>query len=105
MIVVRRWAIVTHVRPSRAASSASCTIFSLSISRADVASSSRRIRGFRMRALAMATRCFCPPESCVPLSPRRVSYPSGSDEMKLWIFAFLAASIISCCSTLRVLSP
>ncbi len=26
------------------------------------------------RALAMATRCFCPPDSCVPFSPTLVLY-------------------------------
>ena len=31
------------------------------MSRAEVASSSRRIFGFRTRARAIATRCFCPP--------------------------------------------
>jgi hypothetical protein len=25
----------------------------------------------------MATLCFCPPDSCVPFSPIRVSYPCG----------------------------
>lgn len=43
--------------------------FSLSLSRADVASSSRSILGLRINALAIAMRCFCPPLSCVPLSP------------------------------------
>mmetsp|Transcript_11579 Transcript_11579/g.19601 ORF Transcript_11579/g.19601 Transcript_11579/m.19601 type:complete len:98 (+) Transcript_11579:142-435(+) len=42
---------------------ASCTRASLSASNADVASSSSKILGFRTRALAMATRCFCPPLS------------------------------------------
>lgn len=37
--------------------------FSLSVSRAEVASSRSRILGFLTRALAMATLCFCPPES------------------------------------------
>jgi len=48
--------------------------FSLSVSRAEVASSSRRIFGFLTSARAIATRCFCPPLSCVPLSPTFVSY-------------------------------
>lgn len=54
-------------------SSAACTMVSLSASRADVASSSRRILGLRTRALAMAILCFCPPLSWVPLSPTSVS--------------------------------
>ena len=49
--------------------------FSLSVSSADVASSSKRIFGFLISALAMATLCFCPPLNCVPLSPTFVSYP------------------------------
>lgn len=48
--------------------------FSLSVSRAEVASSSSSNLGFRKMARAMATRCFCPPESCVPLSPAWVLY-------------------------------
>jgi len=54
----------------------SCTeqTFSLSVSRAEVASSSRRILGFLTSARAIATRCFWPPLNCVPLSPTFVSY-------------------------------
>jgi len=48
--------------------------FSLSVSRAEVASSKRRTLGFLMRARAMAIRCFWPPDNCVPLDPTRVSY-------------------------------
>ncbi len=96
MTVLRRWAIVTEVQPSWARSSASWTTFktkshsknltpqinldvltictfSDSVSSAEVASSSRRIAGFLTRALAMATRCFWPPESWAPLSPTLVS--------------------------------
>ena len=43
------------------------------VSNADVASSSRRISGFRTRARAMAILCFCPPDNCAPRSPTRVS--------------------------------
>ena len=49
--------------------------FSLSVSKADVASSKRRIFGLRTSARAMAILCFCPPEINVPLSPTLVSYP------------------------------
>ena len=55
-------------------SSAACTIDSLSISRADVASSNSKIFGSLTRARAIAIRCFCPPLSCAPLSPTNVSY-------------------------------
>jgi len=47
--------------------------FSLSVSSADVASSSNSIFGLRINALAIATRCFWPPLSCAPLSPTFVS--------------------------------
>ena len=45
--------------------------------------------------------CFCPPESCDPLFPTWVSYPSGKDMMKSWAFACIAAlTIISCVAPL-----
>ena len=37
-----------------------------------------RISGSRTSALAMATRCFCPPDICTPLSPTGVLNPSGN---------------------------
>ena len=46
---------------------------SLSVSKADVASSNNNILGFFTRARAMAILCFCPPLNCVPLSPTKVS--------------------------------
>ena len=46
--------------------------FSLSVSRADVASSSNNILGSLTRARAMATRCFCPPDKWPPLGPTLV---------------------------------
>ena len=49
--------------------------FSDSESNADVASSSNKIDGFRTNALAIATRCFWPPDNWVPFSPTRVWYP------------------------------
>jgi hypothetical protein len=67
------------VLPCAALSSAFWTTISLSLSNAEVASSRRRIFGFRTRARAMAIRCFCPPERAVPLLPTRVSKPSGRD--------------------------
>lgn len=76
-------------------SSASWTILSLSLSSADVASSSNKISGFFTRARAMATRCFCPPLSCVPDPPLRgVSKFSGNFMIKSYAFACLAASMI-----------
>ena len=43
--------------------------FSECMSSAEVASSSSKILGFLTTALAIATRCFCPPDSWTPLSP------------------------------------
>lgn len=48
--------------------------FSLSVSRAEVASSRSRILGSRMIALAMAMRCFWPRDNCEPCAPTFVSY-------------------------------
>mmetsp|Transcript_50825 Transcript_50825/g.109953 ORF Transcript_50825/g.109953 Transcript_50825/m.109953 type:complete len:93 (+) Transcript_50825:2340-2618(+) len=66
-IVESRCAMVMVVRPSAdddcRLSRAACTLFSDSLSRAEVASSNRSSWGFFARARAMATRCFCPPES------------------------------------------
>ena len=57
-IVDNRCAIAKVVLPRAAASRAFCTIFSDSESKADVASSSNKIFGFRISALAIAIRCF-----------------------------------------------
>ncbi|PKA50821.1 hypothetical protein AXF42_Ash007476 [Apostasia shenzhenica] len=61
-MVERRWAMTRVVRPTATASRACWTMRSDWESRALVASSRRRIFGDRMMALAMAIRCFCPPE-------------------------------------------
>lgn len=47
--------------------------FSLSVSRALVASSSNSIFGFRINARANATRCFWPLDNCIPFGPMFVS--------------------------------
>lgn len=107
--------------------------FSLSVSRAEVASSSSRILGSRMIALAMAMRCFWPRESCEPWAPTLVLYfcasrkerafnwildfsvfgsfhemcapTSGRDMTKAWSWAFLAAAMTSSMLISRELSP
>mmetsp|Transcript_21633 Transcript_21633/g.55262 ORF Transcript_21633/g.55262 Transcript_21633/m.55262 type:complete len:139 (-) Transcript_21633:723-1139(-) len=97
-IVLRRCATVTVVRFCFAmiALSARCTSSSLSLSNADVASSSSMIEGLRTIARAIATRCFCPPDSLPPPKPTCVSYPSASDVlMKSCAFASRAASTTS----------
>ncbi|KAL3837990.1 hypothetical protein ACJIZ3_022581 [Penstemon smallii] len=58
-------------------SRASMIALSDSASSALVASSRSIIAGLFSRALAMAIRCFCPPESWHPFSPTSVSYPLG----------------------------
>ena len=60
-------------------SSAVCTSLSAAASSALVASSSSMILGSLMTALAMATRCFCPPLSCMPRSPT-CTQPGGGGE-------------------------
>lgn len=72
-----RWATIIVVRPFAALSSASCTTPSDTASSALVGSSRSRILGFLMMILAIATRCLSPPDSLIPRSPTRVSYPSG----------------------------
>mmetsp|Transcript_10867 Transcript_10867/g.23689 ORF Transcript_10867/g.23689 Transcript_10867/m.23689 type:complete len:107 (-) Transcript_10867:1521-1841(-) len=97
-MVLSRWAMVMVVRLSFAMSesSAACTTFSDAASRAEVASSSSRMAGLRMIVRAMATRCFCPPESLPPRMPTCVLYPSGSfSVMKACALAILAASSMS----------
>jgi len=63
------------------------TRYSLSASRALVASSRRSTRGFISKALAMAILCFCPPDNLIPRSPTTVLYWSGKLHMKLCAFA------------------
>ena len=67
--------------------------FSVALSRAEVASSQRRISGFLRKALASATRCFSPPLSFSPRSPTLMLYPSGMPRITSWIAACLAACI------------
>jgi hypothetical protein len=65
--------------PARRVLRAWLTRVSDSASRALVASSRIRMSGFLSRARAMASLCFWPPESCVPLAPTCVSRPSGCE--------------------------
>jgi len=51
--------------------------FSVTESKADVASSKIRMGASASIGRAMAMRCFSPPESFVPLSPTLASYPLG----------------------------
>ena len=53
-------------------------------SREEVASSSNRMGACLRKALAMAIRCFWPPDNLMPRSPTRDWYCSGSSEMNSW---------------------
>mmetsp|Transcript_3264 Transcript_3264/g.13416 ORF Transcript_3264/g.13416 Transcript_3264/m.13416 type:complete len:509 (+) Transcript_3264:1033-2559(+) len=98
VMVESRWAIRTDVSsdpegPLSSLSIAADTCFSDSESSAEVASSPMKMAGLRMSARAMATRCFCPPESWPPRSPTRVRYALGRDLAKPSTEAALAASM------------
>ena len=54
-----------------------------------------RILGFLTAARAMASLCFCPPDSWVPMVPASVSRPPRNEEMKSNAFASLAALMMS----------
>ncbi|PON42697.1 hypothetical protein TorRG33x02_265050 [Trema orientale] len=95
LIVDRRWATSTVVRPLMSRSNASCSTHSDSASRALVASSKRSIVGSLRTALAIAILCFWPPESWTPLSPTGVLYPSGNPLTKPCTLAARAASMTS----------
>mmetsp|Transcript_40159 Transcript_40159/g.99247 ORF Transcript_40159/g.99247 Transcript_40159/m.99247 type:complete len:234 (+) Transcript_40159:167-868(+) len=98
-MVESRCAITSVVRlfAASSASSAACTTRSLSVSSAEVASSRMSTTGFLITARAIATRCFCPPDSWPPPCPARVSKPAGKDMMKPCALALLAAASISAC--------
>mmetsp|Transcript_33726 Transcript_33726/g.71669 ORF Transcript_33726/g.71669 Transcript_33726/m.71669 type:complete len:119 (-) Transcript_33726:1863-2219(-) len=93
--VDRRCAMMKVVFPFIRLSRASCTRCSFLLSKALVASSSRRILGCRIIARAMATRCFWPPEMRAARSPGCVSYPCTSSLMKPSALASFAASCTS----------
>mmetsp|Transcript_29542 Transcript_29542/g.35964 ORF Transcript_29542/g.35964 Transcript_29542/m.35964 type:complete len:156 (-) Transcript_29542:552-1019(-) len=91
-MVPSRWAMTRHVRSFPNLSSASWTDFSVTVSRADVASSRMTMGGFLSKHLAMATRCFSPPLNFKPRSPTKVSQPSAILLMKLVNWASRATS-------------
>ena len=76
-MVDRRWAMMRVVRPWASASKADWMRASVTLSRAEVASSRMRMGGSFRKMRAMETRCFCPPESITPRSPTWVWKPSG----------------------------
>ena len=89
--VLSLWAMVMLVLPSWALSRALRTVLSLSVSRAEVASSSNRTGGFLIKARAMAILCFWPGEWRKSLLlffefyisyPQRAGYPSLPQEFR-----------------------
>ena len=78
--VASRWAIMIVVRfelLEEIVSMACCTWASVWLSNELVASSKHMILAFFIRARAMATRCFSPPESFKPRSPTFSRYALG----------------------------
>lgn len=70
-----RWAMLITVFPTMIWSRDSCTLASLALSSAEVASSSSSLEGYLRMALATATRCFWPPDMWLPLMPTLRSKP------------------------------
>mmetsp|Transcript_13373 Transcript_13373/g.23681 ORF Transcript_13373/g.23681 Transcript_13373/m.23681 type:complete len:114 (+) Transcript_13373:3432-3773(+) len=91
-IVDRRCATTTVVRPMTIRSKAAWTRRSLAVSKAEVASSNNKILGFFKMALAIAMRCFWPPDIWVPRSPTWVSNFSGRRSIKTNALAACAAA-------------
>ena len=81
-MVDKRWAMIKVERFLAKAISSFWMARSVSESSAEVASSKIKKDGFFKRVLAIATRCFSPPDSFKPRSPTAELYPSGSDVMK-----------------------
>ena len=68
-----RWEMMMVVVPARSRFSASRMCSSVCVSTADRESSKTITGVFFVSIRAMATRCFCPPESDTPRSPTMVS--------------------------------
>mmetsp|Transcript_23128 Transcript_23128/g.60436 ORF Transcript_23128/g.60436 Transcript_23128/m.60436 type:complete len:223 (-) Transcript_23128:694-1362(-) len=93
--VLSRCAMTSEVLLWHTRSSDSWIARSVSVSSAEVASSSMTTSGrFRM-VRAMATLCFSPPDSLRPRSPTMVSNPLGKPWMELRISAPSAAASTS----------
>mmetsp|Transcript_103811 Transcript_103811/g.289139 ORF Transcript_103811/g.289139 Transcript_103811/m.289139 type:complete len:183 (+) Transcript_103811:2377-2925(+) len=95
LTVLRRCAIVRDMPASViTSSSVRCISRSVSLSRAEVASSKSRSLGRRSKARAIHTRCRSPPENARPLGPAKVSYRSGrlSTAVKLHFFPISSIS-------------
>mmetsp|Transcript_21227 Transcript_21227/g.35124 ORF Transcript_21227/g.35124 Transcript_21227/m.35124 type:complete len:105 (-) Transcript_21227:1081-1395(-) len=78
-MVPSRCAMTNTVRSLPNRSNASCTLASVIVSRALVASSNSTNGGSLSKHRAMAVRCFSPPLNFIPRSPTIVSHPSSRD--------------------------
>mmetsp|Transcript_4181 Transcript_4181/g.10854 ORF Transcript_4181/g.10854 Transcript_4181/m.10854 type:complete len:156 (+) Transcript_4181:1181-1648(+) len=90
-IVPNRCAITNTVRWDPNRSRASCTLLSVIVSSAEVASSNTTSGGSFNRHRAIAARCFSPPLSLRPRSPTIVSQPSVMLSIKSRSWASRAA--------------
>mmetsp|Transcript_6524 Transcript_6524/g.13497 ORF Transcript_6524/g.13497 Transcript_6524/m.13497 type:complete len:151 (-) Transcript_6524:1276-1728(-) len=90
-IVPNRCAMTSTVRWEPSRSRASCTLLSVSVSNAEVASSKRTNGGSFNKQRAIAARCFSPPLSLSPRSPTTVSHPRSMLSIKSRICASCAA--------------
>ena len=72
-MVEMRWAMRMVVRPARVARRFARMVRSVWVSTADTESSRIRMGASLISARAMEMRCFCPPETVTPRSPRTVS--------------------------------
>ena len=68
-MVLNLWAIAIDVRFADNLSKEACTNFSLSLSKAEVASSKSKIVGSLRKALAIANLCFSPPDTGSSFAP------------------------------------
>ncbi len=101
LTVLRRCAIVSAVRPHKAMCTASCIMRSFSASRFDALSSRIKMRGLRLKALAMQIRSFCPSLSTSPRSLRIVWYHCGNSRINRSAFASITAAMTSASLTSR----
>lgn len=90
----KRWATTNVVRPCMSSSSDFWMYFSLSVSRALVASSRSKSGAFFKSALAIEMRCFWPPDSLLPASPTGVGIQSLRQSFNKWHQVRCASSFL-----------
>ena len=90
-----RWATMSTAASLVSAARAFRRAASVLKSRAEKLSSKMYSSGRFTRALAMESRCFCPPEKLAPPWATKESSPSGRERMKSPAWATSAACISS----------